>query len=121
MDPNTDFAALLAHNLVDISLFAGLGVVAGVAFPLALLCKRTVELAGHHLPQKRRQRRILAYGFIFGACAALPLTMLYVGRWIEGSSNLAGPHAVAMILASAGTIVYLLKRWYLIGNPSASD
>jgi hypothetical protein len=116
MNADPDLLALLAHNLLDLSRFFALGVIAGVAFPLALLCKRNAEMSGHYLPDRPRQKRLLAYGFVIGACAALPLTILYVGRWLENSHNLQGPHAVAMILASAATITYLLKRWYLIGD-----
>jgi hypothetical protein len=112
---DTDFANLLVQNFAGVCLFLVLGVLAGTAFPLALLAKRTLERSGHFLTVSERGRRRVFFACLLAACAAVPWVVLWVGRWHDGE-QIDMAHAAVLIVSSAATMAHLLRRWRLRGD-----
>jgi hypothetical protein len=109
-----DFAAALAQNLGEFSLFLALGAVAGSAFPVALRCKRSLERTGHFLREAERARHRALHYCVLAACVAVPWVVLMLGQWIDGA-HIGSAHAVALIGASVASVAYLFRRWGLTG------
>ena len=104
----------LVQHLANLTVFAALGAVAGTAFPIALVGRRTMRYAGHYLPEKTQKRRQLAFWGLIAACAAIPWIALALGQWFEGA-DIHQAHGVAMTMAALVSMTYLVRRWRLYG------
>ncbi len=104
----------LVQHLANLTVFAALGAVAGTAFPIALVGRRTMRYAGHYLPEKTQKKRQLAFWGLIAACAAIPWIALALGQWFEGA-DIHQAHGVAMTMAALVSMTYLVRRWRLYG------
>ncbi len=104
----------LVQHLANLTVFATLGAVAGTAFPIALVGRRTMRYAGHYLPEGTQKKRQLAFWALIAACAAIPWIALALGQWFEGA-DIRQAHGVAMTMAALASMTYLVRRWRLYG------
>ena len=104
----------LVQHLANLTVFAILGAVAGTAFPIALVGRRTMRYAGHYLPERTQKKRQLAFWALIAACAAIPWIALALGQWFEGA-DIRQVHGIAMTMAALASMTYLVRRWRLYG------
>ncbi len=104
----------LVQHLANLTVFAILGAVAGTAFPIALVGRRTMRYAGHYLPERTQKKRQLVFWALIAACAAIPWIALALGQWFEGA-DIRQAHGVAMTMAALASMTYLVRRWRLYG------
>ncbi len=105
----------LMQHLANLTVFAALGAVAGTAFPLALVGRRTMRYAGHYLSQRTQKKRQIAFGTLIAACAAIPWITLALGQWFAGGADIPQGHVIAMTMAALASMTYLIRRWRLYG------
>ncbi len=113
------FAGAFTQNLADFSLYIALGIVAGGAFPLALVCKRSLQRTGHFLGAAERRRHRARHGAVLVCCLAAPWLVLFLGRLLDGA-QVASFHLLVLIVSSMVTMGFLLRHWRLVSRrPSA--
>lgn len=104
----------LLHSLTNLTVFAVLGALAGTAFPVALVGRRTLQYAGHYLPERTRRKRRIAFWTLIAGCAAIPWVTLAVGQWFDGE-DIRQAHAITMTAAALASMTHLIRRWRLYG------